>query len=318
MPSRKDSFLNWLRSEAGRFRHVLSGTTVLSVISTLFLLLYKTWYLPGLSLADALKRADGILFMGFLMVFHAVICAILPGAMPPPTSKIPNESLQDGSITEEAADRIHRLVMYLYFALALLYTSNAFFTFMDFGDSKQHWAQVLEILTASLLFFLYVELSYLTVTARLHSPTDAVTLTHVAVSRNAQRDKILFGGLALLLLLLSILSYQYYSASTQFIVRLIVACLSGVTLALVIGRLGSIYINPGASVLSLLYLYAVIQPFAAFFENAKFEFVVTTLALPLKVLLWLVFVWAFTTGKLWEYVQEIREFLERQDDQRTT
>jgi hypothetical protein len=49
-----------------------------------------------------------------------------------------------------------------------------------------------------------------------------------------------------------------------------------------------------STLLGLLYFYAVIQPMAAAFpDNPAVHLLATTVALPLKVLLWLVCVWAF-------------------------
>jgi hypothetical protein len=77
--------------------------------------------------------------------------------------------------------------------------------------------------------------------------------------------------------------------------------------------LGSKIIDPGSLTLGLLYFYAVIQPTAATFHaSPTAHLFATTVALPLKVLLWLVFVWAFTTGVLSEYVHEIRVLLIRE------
>jgi len=88
------------------------------------------------------------------------------------------------------------------------------------------------------------------------------------------------------------------------------SCLNGVAIALVVGRLGSKNIDPGALTLGLLYFYAVIQPTAAsFYNDRNVQLLATTIALPLKALLWLVFVWAFTTGILAEYVHDIRVLL---------
>jgi len=182
----------------------------------------------------------------------------------------------------------------------------------------QHWGQVFETLTAILIFFLYVELSQVTVNDRVQLESKTASTSKILRSTDAYRHKISFSVLAMILIILSVLSFLYPSATAQsdvqVIIRFIVASLSSVTLALVIGRLGSMYINPGTVTLSLLYFYASIQVFAALFDERLFLFVLTTLAMPLKILLWLVFIWAFTTRKLWEYLQEVRDIVEKQDE----
>lgn len=94
---------------------------------------------------------------------------------------------------------------------------------------------------------------------------------------------------------------------------MISSCLNGVAIALVVGRLGRRILDLGSITLGLLYFYAVIQPTAPTFHNNPIAHVLATaVALPLKVLLWLVFVWAYTTGILAQYVHELRDFLTRE------
>ncbi|HEY6347787.1 MAG TPA: hypothetical protein VI636_00105, partial [Candidatus Angelobacter sp.] len=103
------------------------------------------------------------------------------------------------------------------------------------------------------------------------------------------------------------------AAACLTILDVIAACLTAISLALVVGRLGHQRIDPGALVLGFLYFYAVIQPVAvSFAEKPVLQVLATTVALPLKVLLWLVCVWAFTTGVLAEYVHTLRPLLQKQ------
>ena len=89
-------------------------------------------------------------------------------------------------------------------------------------------------------------------------------------------------------------------------------------MALVVGRFESKYLDPGPAVIGVLYLYAVIQPAAAAFDQPVVQFIATTVALPLKTLFWLVCVWAFTTGIMAEYVQELRLLIEQMATRRGT
>lgn len=310
----KYDFRRWLLSEVGKNSRLISGGTLLSWIAALSLFVYNnrpsSFRIEDIN--DALKNAP--LFLGFLSMLQAVICFLLTLMIPRPVANKVNESQQDETITEEASRRIQVMVLFLYVFLGLYYTINAFFYFRNDPKPLELWGGVFEILTATIIFFLYIELSELTVREREGSSSQIKQIVRDALPSDAYRHRIVFSGIAAILIILNILSYQYQpSSEVQTIVRILVASLSGVTLALVVGRLGSIYINPGTLALFFLYFYAVIQPFAGFFHEPAVYFIVASLALPLKVLLWLVFVWAFTSGKLWEYVQAIREYLETQD-----
>lgn len=310
---KKQNFQEWLLSEVGKSSKIISGGTLLSWIVALSLYLYnhRSSIFDGTFESD-LKNADAIQFRGILASLHAAICFLLTVMTPKPIPN-PNEELPYNYLTVEASKRIQVRVLFLYIFLGLYYTVDAFFTFQGNFSSLKHWGGVFETFTAILIFFLYVELSELTVAQKEDSASGTSPIVKVNISSDAYRHRIIFVGLAAPLIMLNILSSYYSSpAVLQVTVRTIVACLSGITLALVVGRLGSIYINPGTTTLSLLYMYAVLQPFAGLFQYETVHFIVTGLALPLKVLLWLVFVWAFTSGKLWEYVREIRDFLERQ------
>ena len=313
----KHSFRKWLLSEVGQNSKLISGGTLISWVVALTLFVYKNRpsSLKIEAINEALKNAP--MFLGFLALLHATICFLLTVSTPRPVSNNQNESQPDETITEEASRRIQVMVLFLYIFLGLYYTITAFFYFRNDPTPLELWGGVFEIFTATIIFFLYIELSELTVKEKEGTSSKSKQITRTDLPSDAYRHRIIFSGFAAILIILNILSSQYPSSSAvQTIVRIIVACLSGVTLALVIGRLGSIYINPGTLTLFLLYLYAVIQPFAGFFHEPAVYFIVTSLALPLKVLLWLVFVWAFTTGKLWEYVQAIRDYLESQDKDR--
>lgn len=316
----KQTFLSWLRSTADSKPKFISGATVLSGASLAIVFLYRR--MPTLSidgLRQALDSDEASWFMGGLTGLQAITCVLLVWATPRP-SLIKAKARQPGtSITREAYSRIQMMVMYLYSSLSLLYVVYTFFILRGLDEPMRYWGQVGETFTATLIFYLYIEMSELTVNDEGRSESRIGKMTNVLRPNDVHRHKISFSVFAAMLILISILSFCFpsYSARSndvQFIIRLVVACLSSVTLALVIGRLGSLYINPGTITLSLLYLYASIQPFAAFLHDKVVIFILTSLALPLKILFWLVFVWAFTTGKLWEYIQEVRDILERQEE----
>lgn len=311
----KQTFQEWFLSEVGKNSRLISAGTFFSWIGALGMLAYK--HRPSSfndinAIDAALKGATT--FLGFLALLHAAICFLLAVMTPRPLHN-QSENQKENYITIAAYKRIQITVLFLYIFLGLYYTITAILTFQDDRFSLGIWGGIFEIFTATIIFFLYIELSEVTVQEKVNSTSEANQKAKDNPLSDAYRHRIIFAGFAAALILLSIFFSRNSSPqAVKVIVRTIVACLSGVTLALVVGRLGSIYLNPGTATLSLLYLYAVIQPFAGLFEKPTVHFVMTSIALPLKVLLWLVFVWAFTSGKLWEYVQIIRRFLEKQED----
>ena len=129
--------------------------------------------------------------------------------------------------------------------------------------------------------------------------------------REAFNYKVLFA--CVVLLVMSLYAVAVFSPelnSALHWIDALIACGSGVVMALVVGRLGSKFIDPGTGVLAILYLYAVIQPLAIYFsEKPNARLYATTAALFLKAFLWLVFYWTFTDGKLWVYVTALRNLL---------
>ncbi len=314
----KKSFINWLFSETSKSSKIISLFSLSSWLIPIILFLYNhlTLSLTTSEFDNILKSPEGSNYRKLLLLLHMISCFILAVATPKPHKEANNY------ITEKASNRIHKMVISLYCSLGILYLVLTFFVFgaptelpetdnlmIRWHTASMAWESSFEILTATLIFFLYVELSDITVET-------GKTGKNLDINENpqshAQRDRIIFVWFAIALFVLNILSYFFPQEFVQGFVKIIVACLSGVTLSMVIGRLGSLYINPGTATLFFLYLYAVIQPFAAFFPSPTFLFIATSIALPLKILLWLVFVWAFTSGKLWEYIQEIRQILEEQ------
>lgn len=388
--SEKLTFRQWCQSEVWTSIGLVSGGTLVGWILSLgsFLYLHRPSPFSFPAFDETLKTPDARYFLGALSAVQAAACFLMTVMTPRPIPENQNKQQAVNPITVEASRRIQVMVLVLYVTLGLLYSVMSFFSLATphCGETQPcaeyHWLTVTETFTATALFFLYLELSKLTVGDQVSSISDSNQTHQAAVPNHAKRTilflacaalsillsvlsfwfssprvgriigvtfgclsglalivlvmdksrpvsasrrlalamsssdtfrhKILFTGFAIVLITLSILSFYFHRPTVGFIVTIIVACLSGVTLALVVGRLGSMYINPGTATLFLLYLYVVIQPFAALFERPIVSFIVTSAAVPLKILLWLVFVWAFTTGKLWEYVQGVRQFLQRQ------
>jgi hypothetical protein len=164
----------------------------------------------------------------------------------------------------------------------------------------------LSTLTAVFIFFLFVEMSELTLddNSTRGRPRPEV--------RDALNQKVIFACSAFVVVFLNAVALfsQQDGGTLESAVDTIISCGSGVVMALVVGRLGSKFLDPGTWVVATLYLYAVIQPLAIFFDkHATARFYATTLALFLKAFLWLVFYWAFTDGRLWSYVVALRKLL---------
>ena len=301
----KQEFFEWLTSEAGKNSRLIGGATFFGWLSSLTLVLYNNRP-AGISLValdTALKDKKALPFLGGLAIIQAAVCFLLTYITPRPVSDNLTETQTSSVVTTIASKSIQIMVLVLYSFLGIYYSVNAFYSFIGLEPGKSVISLIIEIITATFIFFLYVVLSELTIkfNGGLVGQSDIL------------RHQIVFTGVSILLITIGSLSRYYNAQNTFFVIRIIVGFISGVTLALVAGRLGSMYLNPGAITLSLIYLYAMIQPFAAYFHELPIHFLVTSIALSLKILLWLIFVWAFTTGRLWEYVREVRSYLEKRD-----
>jgi len=170
---------------------------------------------------------------------------------------------------------------------------------------------ILSTLTAVLIFFLYVEMSELTLVDQATKSWVQPQTNPRQQVRNAFEQKASFAAVALLVISANTLSVIFVPHPTfiENFVDTIIACGSGIVMALVVGRLDSKFLDPGTWAVAILYLYAVIQPVAIYFDNQNSRFYATTLALFLKAFLWLVFYWAFTDGELWSYVVAMRKLL---------
>ncbi|MGA9768727.1 MAG: hypothetical protein WBV94_06795 [Blastocatellia bacterium] len=81
---------------------------------------------------------------------------------------------------------------------------------------------------------------------------------------------------------------------------------AGVALALLIGRLDSIFIGLHTWVVGLIYFYAVIQPgWEAFPEKPEVKLILINLALFLKILFFLLIYWLFKSGVLLFYLHSL-------------
>jgi hypothetical protein len=205
-----------------------------------------------------------------------------------PDPTVPGEA---SATVKQAAKRIKSAWMIVYGSWVLFYAGDWFFkAFVGASATGELFLDACAMLNAFLMFDLFVEFSEVTV------PTEQGASTHHI------QLLVVFGCIAIVLVMLEILAVTNKVPVLITPLRVLAGCISGVTLALVVGRLGSMHIQPGVLILSGLYLYAVIQPFGAMLDRPIVHFLATSVALPLKVLLWMVFVWAATTGRLYEYL----------------
>jgi hypothetical protein len=245
-----------------------------------------------------------------------------------------------------ACRRIQLLVTAVYLAWSLYYLITGLTLVLPKSELDQAISVTLNTVPSVLLFWLYLELAEVTVDepnsngaemrtggGQTPAPTkdstappsgDSTTsITTVPSIPIAFYRVISLGVFALITVPVwvasgrddAIAAVSREEATASFIRNsfdMISSCLNGVSLALVVGRLGSKIFGLGSITLGLLYFYAIIQPTAPTFHNqATAQVLATTVALPLKALLWLVFVWAYTTGTLAEYVSEIRVLVTR-------
>lgn len=223
------------------------------------------------------------------------------------------------AIAKKACVRIQLFVMASYMAWSVYYLVTGLtlpeLPKVPYGDLLNRAFSVnVNIIPSLLLYWLFLELAKITVVgpARIGAQKDESAKEEEILRDN--RSAIFHRAISLGVVALIIIPAWYAFAQKDDMLMQLAevasACLNGVSLALVVGRLGNRVVDPGSITLGLLYFYAVIQTTAAiFYARPGVHLFATTIALPLKVLLWLVIVWAFTTGILSEYVHEIRDVL---------
>lgn len=240
-----------------------------------------------------------------LAFIQAAACFLL--ALLTPKPKLPVRALlqdeKEKARDFQACRRIQLFLITIYFTFSIYYIVTG----LQLLSPQYHddiVSMTLNAVQGLLFFWLYLELAEITVDA----PPLALAESNDGFYGAAFQRVVSSGVFAMVV----VPAWCFYSPGRSVSgFNIASACLTGVSLALVVGRLGSKRIDPGALVLGLLYFYSVIQPLAARFpEEPLAQVLATTAALPLKVLLWLVCVWAFTTGILAEYVHTLRPLLQ--------
>ena len=324
----QERFASWAFSTAQRLRKAVGIGVILAAAISLQSLNPQTWstlkpdQLDNFFKGLAPQRAN-------LALIQAAACFLLALLTPKPSISAfalrKGINRPDHRTAKEACKRIQLFVVAAYLAWSLYYLVTGLALVLNPGKFDQAISVTLNTVPSVLLFWLYLELAEFTVDAPKVASGERKQDKGEALDSAADDDAPITDAafhrvISLGVFALTIVPVWYASIrndeNAPFIINIFVvisSCLNGVALALVVGRLGSKIIDPGSITLGLLYFYAVIQPTAATFHiSPAAQLIATTVALPLKVLLWLVFVWAFTTGILSEYVSEIRVLLIRE------
>jgi hypothetical protein len=256
------------------------------------------------------------------MFLQAVVCFFLafgtPGGNPQNISLYSGITPDRRRLVEKGCERVQSYLVAIFLSWTVHYVIYGCSVMLS--QSKYSFSRVfimtLSSITTVLIYWLYIEMSEITV-------DDAEAGAANQRQANILPQDLQFVRLVSLGVVFGIVILGWYGCVVEApgvveVADALLAIASGVALALVVGRLGSKYLNPGPMVIGLLYLYAIMQPAAAAFDNPAILLIATTIALPLKILLWLVCVWAFTTGVFAEYAYELRELIVQVDAKRST
>jgi hypothetical protein len=324
----QERFAAWAFSTGQRLRKAVGIGVILAAAISIKNLDPQTW--PTLR-PDQLDRfLEGLSpHRASLSFVQAAACFLLALLTPKPSISTfahrKGIDQLDRTTAKEACKRIQLFVVAAYLAWSLYYLVTGLALVLSPSQFDQAISVTLNTVPSILLFWLYLELAEFTVdapnlTGTKRKPSEGEVMESSTVDDPHTTDAAFHRVISLGVFALTIVPIWYAAIrndeNAAFIINIfdvISSCLNGVALALVVGRLGSKIIDPGSITLGLLYFYAVIQPTAATFHvSPAAQLIATTVALPLKVLLWLVFIWAFTTGILSEYVREMRVLLIRE------
>jgi hypothetical protein len=326
LTEQEPSFPSWAFSTMQKMRKAVGIGAILAAAFSIRALKPQTW--AGQSLKDLgdfiaanpQPRAN----LAFIQAATCFLLALLtPRGSLSRLQRRKNIDSSDISTAIRACNRINLFVRAIYLTWSVYYlVTGLFLTGQPSGGAQETLFDrtvfiSLNTLPSLVLFWLYVELAEFTVDTPTQEKKKRRKIIPIETtpSIDAAVPRILSLGVFAIIIVPLWYAFGSNREGTVFVLDVVSSCLNGVALALVVGRLGSKYIDPGSLTLGLLYFYAVIQPTAATFPNVVIgHLLATTVALPLKVLLWLVIVWAFTTGILAEYVLSIRVLLIRRSE----
>jgi hypothetical protein len=317
-PEYEQSFPSWAFSTVFSLRKAVGIGVLLAAAISIKNLEPHTW--AGKSLVDLQHLIESHASdRAYLAFIQAAACFLLALLTPKPSlfTLEGRENIDQAKLStaRKACKRIQIFVMIIFYAWSIYYLISGLSlqnTHTLFDDAI---SISLNTLPSLLLFWLYIELAEFTVDVPIQRKVRRRNRNPIEVSssNNATFHRVFSVAVFAIIIIPVWYAYGKNQEGTILVFSVISACLNGVALALVVGRLGSKCIDPGSITLGLLYFYAVIQTTAPTFAvNVVGHLLATTVALPLKVLLWLVIVWAFTTGIISEYVYDIRVLLTRE------
>lgn len=323
LPERLPTFPAWAFSEMQRLRKAAGLGSLLLAAAAISFLEPQRWLSEWLD-GDLQKLLDGKLAQRANLAFVQAAACMLLALLTPGARVLPNRVSDPArrGLALRACRRIQGCLMIVFSLWALYYEITGFKLLLGQADGSRPFLITLSTLTSLVLFWLYIEMGQLTSDSPV-PPAEAAGSAALAdrstrTSGDIMPLRILGVGVAIPAVGIAWYGHLVHEPKILDAADTGVACLSGVGLCLVVGRLGSKGLDPGPITIALLYLYGVIQMGAGLFANRPdVHLAVTTIALPLKVLLWLVCVWAFTTGVLGEYVYEVRLLIERVEKERS-
>jgi hypothetical protein len=332
----RESFVSWAFSTMLDLRKVVGIGVLIAAAFSIRELEPQKWFALEPDKLKTFLEVEKASARANLALIQATACFLL--ALLTPGHKLPNfisrkrvDQPKDET-AEKACIRIQLLVTATFLAWSLYYLITGLSLKLDRSPFDQAISVTLNMVPSVLLFWLYLELAEITIDepdsdrmerkideGEIADPATDGKLVHSSSATSTNHlafHRVISLGVFVLTTVPVWVASGREGANAESIRNafdMLSSCLNGVAIALVVGRLGSRILDLGSITLGLLYFYAVIQPIApTFYNNPIAHVLATTVALPLKVLLWLVFVWAYTTGILAQYVNELRDFLTRE------
>ncbi|MBI1803375.1 MAG: hypothetical protein HY033_09015 [Ignavibacteriae bacterium] len=246
-------------------------------------------------------------------LIQIAVCFLLIALTPRPTESKSATSFRNKPITLKACLRV-RWSVRVVFSIWILYYLGACIADLQYESSdnlRYALSTMFDIWSGTALIWLYLELSCITVNpyttsieyqSHFDGEWHRMLSIIIAICVTAAAWIIAYASSDTLPL--------WNNESARQILTFLTSSLAGIAFALVVSCLSRLMLDPGPAFLGIMYFYAMIQLTAVMFGTQKWVYVAaTTVALPLKVIFWLIFVWQFETGRMWNYLRDYRSFL---------